>query len=64
MIGITTIIIFQDYPSLSKLKDSLKNNGIIPIFAVTANVQDIYKVKPFFPYAKANIYIYLSLIHI
>jgi len=32
-----------DYPSISKLKDSLKNSGIIPIFAVTESVLPVYK---------------------
>eukprot|EP00111_Clytia_hemisphaerica_P015431 TCONS_00045581-protein len=33
----------QDYPSISKLKSKLKSNDIIPIFAVTENVQSVYK---------------------
>ncbi len=46
----------QDYPSVGQLATQLEKNNIQPIFAVTENVQLVYKVKkkkgPFFVYFK------------
>ena len=34
----------QDYPSLSQIREKLKANKIIPIFAVTKGVFEVYEV--------------------
>ena len=33
----------QDYPSIGQLNDILIKNQVIPIFAVTKDMQDVYK---------------------
>ena len=39
--------IFQDYPSIGQLKVKLRENKVIPIFAVTKGISDIYQVGCF-----------------